>query len=309
MQRITPVVRELVLDPKRNKAWKFSRKMSREFQDHPPGRIWWVNTNTKVRTTVHDTVIDTESPSPPGLYVFAPIASQDTLADVIKEFQRLYSEEAACHTLPYYDMSPYQKLHVLFTGKNPEDVQMTYGEVMDVLEKRSPAAGKLIAHFSRAVEALLGISHECVESHSNLGIIKYSPNAGFTSHIDNMVRSGGTAGPVFTMSLGSNVAADKHFDMFPVIEHWRKPVRISTPIGSIIMMDGVSRVEWSHGIPSGDDTERWTIMLKFRQVSNTKVKYCRTLNMDIFASELCMHDPPADAGKSCLDRPTLDPTC
>jgi hypothetical protein len=23
----------------------------------------------------------------------------------------------------------------------------------------------------------------------------------------------------------------------------------------IIMMDGVSRIEWSHGIPSGDDTE------------------------------------------------------
>jgi hypothetical protein len=36
-------------------------------------------------------------------------------------------------------------------------------------------------------------------------------------------------------------------------------------------------------------------MLKFKQVSNTKVKYCRTLNMDIFVSELHMHDPPADA--------------
>ncbi len=43
-------------------------------------------------------------------------------------------------------------------------------------------------------------------------------------HIDNIVTTGGTAGPVFTMSLGGPPV--KHFDMIPVIEHWRTPKRI-----------------------------------------------------------------------------------
>ena len=286
MDCMQPMVRELVLDQKRHKAWKFTKKMRRDFADHPPGRIWWVNTNTKVKTSVHDTCIETSQPAPPGLYVFAPLATPETLSKVIEEFQQLYQKERLHHTIPDYNMAPYQNIHVLFTGQDPEDVQMTYREVLEVLERRTPVAAAVIKVLSQEVRNKIGISQECLETHSNLGIIKYSPNSGFVSHIDNLVRSGGTAGPVFTMSLGNSTDGCKHMDMFPVFEHWKSPLRISTPVGSVIMMDGVSRLEWSHGIPSGDNSERWTIMLKFKQISDVKVKFSRILNMSVMASRI-----------------------
>jgi hypothetical protein len=75
--------------------------------------------------------------------------------------------------------------------------------------------------------------------------------------------------------------------MFPVVEHEKyTPVRIFTPIGSIILMDGISRLEWSHGIPEGDPTERWTIMLKFRQISRHIVKFSELLKTNIFESKI-----------------------
>jgi hypothetical protein len=260
--------------------------MRRDFASHAPGRIWWVNTNTKVKTSIHDTCQDTPHTAPPGLHVFAPLVDPDILLYVTEEFQELYQEETLHHTIPDYNMAPYQNIHVLFTSQNPEDVQMTYNEVLEVLENRTPVAAAVVKVLSRAVKSKLGISQECLETHSNLGIIKYYPKAGFVSHIDNLVRSGGTAGPVFTMSLSHSMEGWKHMDMFPVIEHWKSPLRITTPIGSVIMMDGESRLEWSHGIPSGDPSERWTIMLKFRQVSDVQVKYSRTLNMNVMASEI-----------------------
>jgi alkylated DNA repair dioxygenase AlkB len=304
MQCIPFKVRELLLEPKRDKAWKFTCKMRKDFNHNSPGRIWWVNTKTKVKTTIHDTAVDTDCPPPQGLHVFAPLDSPENLQKVIRDFQRLYQEEEICRTLPDYDQSPYQNIHLLFTGNDPEDVKMTYRQVLDVLEQRTPEAAKLITHFSDKVKKLLGISQQYLEAHSYLWIIRYLPHSGFVSHIDNVVRVGGTAGPVFTMSLGSSVTEDKHMDIFPVIEHWRKPLRISTPIGSVILMDGESRVEWSHGIPSGDPTERWTIMLKFNQISNVKVKHSAMLNLDIFTSKLRLHDTSEE--ESADDRVGID---
>ena len=162
---------------------------------------------------------------------------------------------------------------------------MTVPKVMTFLYQRAPPVAELVDTLCKSVQKLLSITSEVLETESNLGIIKYNPGAGFQTHIDNVVRSGGSAGPVFTLSLGGD--GEKFMDMFPVIEHaeW-SPVRISTPIGSVIMMDGISRMEWSHGIPEGDPTERWTIMLKFRQISTNKVKFSKILHMPIFESQL-----------------------
>lgn len=108
------------------------------------------------------------------------------------------------------------------------------------------------------------------------------------THIDNVIRLDGSVGPVFTMSLGGGCGV-KHMDMFPVVFHERHlPMRISTPVGSIILMDGEARLEWSHGIPGGYPAERWTIMLKLRQVATKTVGYSDLLDVPIRASPLTL---------------------
>ena len=113
---------------------------------------------------------------------------------------------------------------------------------------------------------------------------RYDPNAGIQSHIDNLVRLEGTAGPVFSMSLGSGDL--KYIDFMPVIHHWNHPLRIATPIGSIILMDGVSRMEWTHAIPEDDPSERFSIMLKFSRITENVVKYSTGLHTEIYESPL-----------------------
>ena len=283
--------------------WKFTRKMKREFENNPAGRIWWVNTNTKIKTNIADQCTEITDP-PPGLHVF-PMDPPES--PVVDELRSLYQQEITKPTLPFYNMAPYNKLHILFTSKNPEDTQMTFLQVMGVLHSRAPETALLVEKLCDSVQSWMQISREVLEADSNLGVIKYEPGAGFQTHVDNIVRSSNSVGPVFTLSLGPQGL--KYMDMFPVIEHKKySPVRITTPIGSVILMDGVSRLEWSHGIPEGDMTERWTIMLKFRQISNSRVKYSKILNMPIYESILKLPPEFSNDTASTGDRTEVEYT-
>jgi hypothetical protein len=278
---ISPDVCELI---PQSSHWKFTKKMKREFVDNLAGRIWWINTNTKVKTHVDDKCT-VHTPKPSGIRVWALGGHQD-LQPVIDELKSFFDEERVHPTLPFYNMEPYNKLYIMFTDKNPELEQMSLIKVLRVLRFRAPKVHELAMTMCLSIQAFLQVSWDVLEENSNLGIIRYYPGAGFQTHIDNIVRSNGSVGPVFTLSLGENTTI-KYFDMFPVVEHEKfTPVRICTPIGSIILMDGVSRLEWSHGIPEGDPTERWTIMLKFRQISRHIVKFSELLKTNIFESKI-----------------------
>ncbi len=78
-------------------------------------------------------------------------------------------------------------------------------------------------------------------------------------------------------------------DMLPVIRHDRPflcPIRFATPIGSVILTDGESRLEWSHALPEGEPTERWTFMLKFRHIADNIVGYSELLDSPPYACKL-----------------------
>lgn len=297
MQPLKPIVQKLILPSKRNQQWKFTKKMKSEFINNPAGRIWWVNTNTKTKTNVTDTCTDPDAATshPPGLHVFKPLVTQQTLDCVVHEFEQLFQEERRIRTVPYYSMTGYNNIEILFSTSNPTDRQMTLQETMTSLRNRAPAAAKLTEILCNSVQSLLGMTQSEMESLCIIGILKYAPYSGIHAHIDNIVRTGNSTGPLFTMSLGGN-GGPKQMDMFPVIEHWRAPVRISTPVGSVIMIDGVARIEWSHAIPEGDPSNRWTIMLNLKQISNRRVKFSKTLQMHIYESKLSIENTEEPAG-------------
>ncbi len=98
---------------------------------------------------------------------------------------------------------------------------------------------------------------------------------------------------MFLMSLGGGRV--KYLDMLPVIEHWRKPIRVSTPVGTVILLDGVSRLQWAHAVLEDDATERWTIMIRFRKISDHMVGFSERLQMPIFESRLFVEFPDDEA--------------
>jgi hypothetical protein len=71
----------IVLEGKKtNNQWKFRHKMKHEFCNNPAGHTWWVNNRIKIKT-LHfgSSVSNPEAQPPPGLTVFAAIASSEEL--------------------------------------------------------------------------------------------------------------------------------------------------------------------------------------------------------------------------------------
>ncbi len=264
-------------------------EMMEGFEDHLPGRIWWVNKNTKTITSLrdHSVAFQGEIPKPPGLEVFAPLVSPFEMDKIVHEINEMYSEEHKSQTFP---RGVYRNMNILFDHNDSEVKPMTFSEVLGILDQRTPVTASAMKDFAESARLLLGISKDTLLEKGFITIAYYPPNAGLNSHIDNVGKTHGTMGPVFTMSVG-RMNTSKHMDMFPVIEHelW-PPVRVSAPTGSIMLLDGVARTEWSHAIPKDDPTNRITLMLKFEQITDNKVGYSKKLDTDIHASVLHLEE-------------------
>ncbi len=153
---------------------------------------------------MHDkTYAEDDLTLPSGMYVFRITDQPVTNERLVSELATMFEMECKNPSVPVYNMAPYNNLHSIFTGNNAADRQMTFNEVHDFLKKHVPGVATLITYLSGEIQKLLNITQEELEHLSNLGIISYASNAGIQSHIDNVVRSGGTAGPVFLMRLYS----------------------------------------------------------------------------------------------------------
>jgi hypothetical protein len=116
---------------------------------------------------------------------------------------------------------------------------------------------------------------------------KYSAERGLALHADNIIRYD-IEGPVCVISVGPEFS---YIDFAPSGIHIENsqltPVRIKIPEGSMYIMDGVSRLEWSHGIPfdAGFTKTKFSIMFKLPRLKNYKVaKHSSLFDTDIYES-------------------------
>ena len=286
MEFLKPTVFALKLSGKRNGIWKFKSKM--RDTTSLAERIWWVNKNTMIRTSVNDQSSCHVATPPPGITVFAPLTTKSHMNRVIHELNGLFKKERASPSLMGFHMSRARDVYILFYPEDSQDKSPPASEVIETLSGLTPCTVSLLKLFRQSISDLLNISLEVFNEKSTFGIIRYDKNAGIQTHIDNITRLGGSTGPVFTMSLGGSGV--KLFDMFPVIQHWKTPVRILIPEGGVVLMDGAARLEWSHGVPDKDPTVRYTIIAQFKQISDIQVGYSKTFDFPIFSSVL----PAAD---------------
>lgn len=267
MKPIEPKVNELILSDKRKNQWKFdSRPPPSGNRASLAERIWWVNKHTMIHTSVKDPCSSDAAPLPPGITVFAPLVTRAQMRAAIQELRALFKRERAAPTLTGFHMSKQKRdSYILFYPEDSAERSPPASAVIEALSELTPHAAVLLSSYCDSVRELLALPPDRFDQKSTIGIIQYDRNAGIPTHIDNVTRLGGSAGPVFTLSLGGGGV--KLMDMFPVIEpHHHRPVRIQIPRGGVVLMDGVARLQWSHGIPHHDPTERFTVILQFEEL-------------------------------------------
>lgn len=309
MVKLNPTVNALhIYGKNRANKWKYSGNASTKSMHPDPQtpvaeRIWLVNRDTMIKTSliydiptasvIHhkDNVEDSPTTStinaPPGITVFAPIVGKKQRMLVVSELKQLFYMEKQNPSIVGYCLAPFQDMYIMFYPQNNKMPGFTVKQAIEAINsKQVPSTLDLIHKFCTSIQKTLQISPETFDACASIGIIKYESGAGFFTHIDNVVRLQGSIGPVFTMSLGG---VAKHLDMLPVVaartNRKNIPLRITVPDGGVILMDGISRLEWSHGVPEHDPTERYTLMIKFKQLPNDncrKVAYSKVLGMPIY---------------------------
>ena len=96
---------------------------------------------------------------------------------------------------------------------------------------------------------------------SQISLVRYDPEAGLNPHIDSIHQFGDTIGPIATIAIGTG---QKMFDMLPtLLTKEEKPVRIYSQPNQMTIMDGISRVAWSHALPWKYNQEQFTVAINF----------------------------------------------
>ena len=280
-----PKIEELIL-PKPN--WKVPMKLIREEWDEgtsPEGQkcddVLWRMSNA-CKSANHGVSVKTVPGKslyiPSGLHVFKPLAP-DLFVDACKELYQLYMDEDLKPS-PFFSPDRTQSLvmarktMLIYTIKRTEYrdgfeylyPQHTIPDTLNVLRVRGYT--KLAEFAEKHVHALIRLtssSYEDVKTTGGIIFLRYAPGEGFRPHIDGTAGLGHSPGPILNVTMG--IEGEKVFDMMPSacwMDEGKKPLRITTKPGEGILLWNESRVAWTHCIPEGDCTWRYTMGIKLK---------------------------------------------
>ena len=216
---------------------------------------------------------------PNGLHVFKPLAPE-LFWKACKELRNLFDIE---------DVSPTNFFSPSRVGKNKAIQGKTFlvynmdKTRLEGADYKSPTCIDTVAAlhdrgFTRlakyamlhvaALARLTGSDEGELLKFGGIMFIRYAPGEGFRRHIDNTSGLGHVPGPILNVAMGTE--GEKIFDMQPSACHdetsnegsSKTPIRVRTEPGESILMCNESRVEWTHCIPVGDRTTRYTMAIK-----------------------------------------------
>ena len=217
---------------------------------------------------------------PKGLHVFKPLAP-DLFGEACKELYKLYMDEDIRPTGFFSpdrvrsdrtDVEIPAKTMLVYTTKRDDEKggmtyaypQQTIGDTLYVLRQRGYSK---LADFAekhvRAMVALTGSSYTDLQVGGGIMFLRYAPGEGFRPHIDGTAGLGHSPGPILNVTMG--LEGEKVFDMMPATcwrDAYKTPIRVTTKPGEGILMWSESRVAWTHCIPVGDNTWRYTMAIK-----------------------------------------------
>jgi alkylated DNA repair dioxygenase AlkB len=228
------------------------------------GRIGYVNRYRNSHTSLRDRVVVMCRP-PVGLHVFG--------------FNRCIIPEdidAHLHLLfnnPGVPKAPDSNIIFYVPGSHRHDYP--FSVTFPILCAINPVIAGMVETYSKAVQSMLGASDEDMQS-SAMSLVHYVRGRGIKQHIDNITDPGGTVGPLVSIALGGE---PKYLDLMPTLTPERSilPVRVTIEPGQVIVMDGDSRLEYSHSVPRDHGSEMFSLLFKFRRIRETPGARLNTL--------------------------------
>lgn len=212
-------------------------------------------------------------PAPNGLHVFPSLFSDDEVLVRIESLRKLFRlvekgpEEGEEAVIEKNDPR-FQTREFLGPGRAPNNIlfianggaQPPYRNCMRHILSYDRDLHDFIARYAEFYQVVMGITADEFAT-CQLQLVHYFPGKGLNAHIDSVSAFGNTLGPIFTINMNEQV---KPFDLYPTFKQPGTPVlRIFTEKGQTTMMDGESRILWSHGIPYGSGSDNFTIAFKF----------------------------------------------
>jgi hypothetical protein len=225
------------------------------------------------RTFERDDTKSTPTKLPNGLHVFSvPQDSTPSLQEAaLFEIEELFNQQLNLRTRdPFflqYNPSPRSNVILFLDAPNPRPFD-PFKTVMQRLHSKCPALTEYILIYCKQFMQLLGISQDELEK-ANLTLVFYPEEAGLNPHVDSTEPFEGSIGPILTIGMGKGI---KMLDMLPSLEDSEFPVRIYSEPNQFFIMDGRSRVTWSHCLPwLRRGIKQWTVAIKFPQLRGSHV--------------------------------------
>lgn len=225
---------------------------------------------------------------PKGLCLFKKILTNSELNKLHEYFNDIFINQRK-----YKIMSSDQSgrgLQYLFTGddckrqyykKTMEQIKRINIEFFNIMRKHIFYIIGIYKKYKSITELEKFLNEKC-----QIIILKYMDNRGIFLHIDNIARY--DRGPIISSSVGPRYS---YVDFTPTLLHEKKnhnPVRYKIPQGDVLVMDGPSRMEWAHGLPSNANYEKtkYSILLKFDKFGKQNCVYNRVLDTNICYSKV-----------------------
>jgi hypothetical protein len=226
---------------------------------------------------------DVKETLPSGLHVFdAPNASIDAIrAAALADIGRLFNEQLTHRDRRVLRIDPNKPPTNTILFYSRTDKQQSFLEVMGILKEKAPRLAEYVMIYCKIIMNILKTDEGQLQR-SNLSLVHYDADAGLNPHIDSLFPFDGTIGPIATIAMGER-GNQKYLDMLPTLTHGN-PVRVVSYPDEIMVMDGLSRIAWSHGLPWKYDNEQFTIAIKFPAIEReAPIEYDHFKYMDVVA--------------------------
>jgi len=225
-------------------------------------------TGKSIKTFATSHVLEDNTPLlPDGLHVFDSPSSIKIVDDeALCQIKQLYQEQLTNRdpSILMYEASCNNNV-ILFYDAVKQKTRPGFKKVIETLRTKTPALAEYILIYCRHFMQLMDIDVKQLEK-ADLTLVYYPSKAGLNPHIDSIVPFEGTLGPILTIAMGTGI---KMFDMLPSLEQDGVPVRVFLTPNQFMILDGMARATWSHGLPWNRDLEQWSIVLKFPELDVT----------------------------------------
>ena len=251
----------------RDDTWRFKGDIPQEHQKYHHRR-WYIRESTRQAT---DALTDSEvSPTrgprlPPGASLWhASDNARRLILLASHDAGMLLEEQLHEQTLPCANGWRTDGWFTLFSTPGPE--QLLVGDCTRLLQPLAPYMTRLIEEYAKSLCWMYGLTPALFDKTCRVHVRCFPARGGVPMQLMESSSNSRENGPVVFVGIGTKTVTH---DLSPTIadhaEH-NAPIRLTVPEGTMVCLDGATRLRYSHGHPTrcaSDRRSHWFMLTFF----------------------------------------------